>query len=249
HPYLLIAFHSTAEGTDLRQGESMAWNFKQIADDHGMIIAAPEARVQPIPDWDQHVPGQKYWETRFATDPIRGCDVNRNPDLLLARAIIQEAKKVYNVDPKRIYLVGFSNGGFFSLHAAVALRDQVAAFIEMSSGLVNCENTNNCVWGSEGSTCAQLKSEQGYCACNGSEKPIKIPTTGRMPPAYITHGNADWTVSVVYSCDLATRLQALGHSATVNIRSVEYRDHDIPDPASSSFYADIWNFLQQHSLQ
>ncbi|MBI2522655.1 MAG: prolyl oligopeptidase family serine peptidase [Bdellovibrio sp.] len=247
-PYLLVAFHWTAEGTDLRQGESMAWNFRQMADDHGMIIAAPEARVQPIPDWDQHVPGQKYWETRFAADPTRGCDVNRNPDLLLARAIIQEAKRVYNIDPKRIYLVGFSNGGFFSLHAAVALRDQVAAFAEMSSGLVTCENTNNCVWGGDGSTCAQLKSEAGYCSCSGTEKPTKIPTTGRMPPAYITHGNADWTVSVVFSCELAARLQSLNHSATVNIRNVEYRDHDIPDPASSSFYATLWTFFQQHPL-
>jgi predicted esterase len=224
----------------------MAAAFEPMADAHGIILAGPEARGQPAGDWDQHSGGEKYWETRPDADPSRGCDPNRNPDLLLVRAIIQEAKRAYNVDPKRIYLAGFSNGGFFSVATAVALRDQIAAFVEMSAGLVTCDNTNSCSFQGSSTDCADLRREAGYCACTQSEKPITLPTAGRMPPAYITHGNQDYTVSVCYSCELAARMETLGHTAVVTIRGGE--DHVVPDLSAPALYGPVWTFFEGHPL-
>jgi predicted esterase len=202
--------------------------------------------VQPAGDWDQHVPGQKYWETRPDADPARGRDPDRNPDLVLVRAIIAEATRAYGVDPRRIYVAGFSNGGFFATHVAVTLRDQVAAFLELSSGLVRCENTNTCGFAGEGTTCEDLRAEADYCACTDEEKPVALPPSGRMPPGYLSHGNQDWTVSVAYTCDLAARMEELGHSVQVVIRPGA--DHEIPDFSDPAVADPVWAFFEANAL-
>jgi predicted esterase len=189
---------------------------------------------------------EKHRETRPTDDPARGCDPTCNPDLLLLRAIIQEAKAAYGVDPKRVYLAGFSNGGFFSLAAAVALRDQVASFLEMSAGLVRCENTNSCTFAGSGNDCPALQKEPDYCACALEEKPIRLPTSGRMPPGIIIHGNQDYTVSVYFSCELAARLTALGHTVSVTIRPGV--GHVEPDLANAAVHGPVGSFFQAHPL-
>ncbi len=249
NPPLLIALHGTGSGTDVGQGMDMGQRFEAMADAHGVAIAGPESRVQPQGDWDQHDGGEKYWETMPRDDPSRGCDPNRNPDLILLRAIIQEAKKTWNVDPKRIFLIGFSNGAFFSLRAAVAMRDQIASFTEMSGGLVTCDNTNSCSFGGTSTTCAGLASEADYCKCpvgGASEKPITLPTSGRMPAGNLTHGNQDFTVTVAYTCALAARMTALGHTVQVSIRAGA--DHAIPDFVAPSAYEPLWTFFDTHRL-
>ena len=246
HPPLLIALHGTGSGDETDLGANMGWNFEALANAHGVVIAAPEARVQPSADWDQHEGGEKYWETRSNADPDRGSDPDRNPDLLLLRAIILETTRVFDVDPKRLYLVGFSNGGFFSLHSAVVLRDQVAAFVELSSGLVGCDNTNSCSFMGNATSCAGLKAEPNYCSCSGLEKPIPLPTAGRMPPGLLSHGNKDSTVSVAYTCALADRMAALGHTAQVVIRAGA--DHEMPDYGIAAQHEALWTFLAAHPL-
>jgi len=245
-PSLLIALHGTGSGTEVGMGREMAGRFEVMADAHGMVLAGPDATVQPNADWDQHSGGQQYWETRPTSDPGRGSDPDRNPDLLLIRAILQEAKRAYGVDPRRIYVAGFSNGGFFSLTVAVALENRIAAGMEMSAGLVRCDNTNQCVWAGGSTTCAGLRAESDYCSCSGTEKPIAIPTSGRMPPMILTHGNQDWTVSVCYTCELADRMAALGHEAQVTIRNQV--DHEIPDFGDPAVYGPVWSFFDGHPL-
>ena len=245
-PPLLIALHGTGAGDDVGLGQSMAGIFVPLADAYGVVIAAPEARVQPEADWDQHVAGQKFWETRSDSDPDRGSDPDRNPDLLLLRAIIAEAGQAFDVDPQRVYLVGFSNGGFFSLHSAVALNEQVAAFAELSAGLVRCDNTNSCAFMGSSTSCAGLQTEPDYCTCSGLEKPIPLPDAERMPPGLLNHGNQDSTVSVAYTCALGDRMAELGHDAQVVIR--DGVDHEMPDYGLAAEYDALWAFLAGHPL-
>jgi poly(3-hydroxybutyrate) depolymerase len=245
-PPLLIALHGTGGGDELGQGYDMGSRFEAMADAHGFVIAAPESRVQPAGDWDQHGPGQKYWETMPEDDPARGSDPDRNPDLLLIRAIIAEATRAYGVDPHRIFVAGFSNGGFFSTHVAVTLRDRIAAFLELSSGLVKCGNTNECTFAGDATTCEELRAAPDYCACDGAEKPVPLPITGRMPPGFLSHGNQDWTVSVAYTCDLAARMQELGHTVQVQIRPGA--DHEIPDFTDPAVGGPVWEFFAAHPL-
>ena len=55
-------------------------------------------------------------------------------------------------------------------------------------------NKNGCAFRGAGTSCAALQTEPGYCACSGLEKPVPLPTSGFMPPGYLTHSNDDDTV-------------------------------------------------------
>jgi predicted esterase len=189
-----------------------------------------------VGDWDNHVPRDIYWETYPSTDPAR------NPDLLLVQAIIQEAVRAYGVDARRVYTLGHSNGGFFSLLAATALPDRIAAFAANSAGLVRCATTGGCSFKGSGTTCAALANQAGWCACTGAEKPGPLVTSGRQPPGYLTHSADDTAVSVYYSCALASRLSALGYRHEITI--AQGNGHSMP----YNLALDAWGFLSQHAL-
>jgi poly(3-hydroxybutyrate) depolymerase len=245
-PPLLIVLHGTYGNGAEMVGPDRPRGFENLADAHGLVVAAPSARELVAGDWDQHGDGETgrtYWETWPRDDPSRGADPGRNPDLLLVRAIIAEAERAYGVDSRRVYVIGHSNGGFFSLHVAVVLRDRIAAFAENSSGMVRCDDTSSCTFSGTGTTCAALAAEAGFCACSGREKPICLPASGRMPPGYLRHSNDDDTVSVAYTCDLAARMQALGHDVSVVIGDFA-GGHSIPDTLAD----DAWAFFATRTL-
>lgn len=232
---LLIVFHGTDNsGWDALQSSGAM----TLADAQKLVVVAPQARTMKAGDWDNHVAGQKFFETYPATSPTS------NNDLLLVQAIILEAQRAHGCDPRRVYTLGFSNGAFFSAFAALTLPDCIAAFGEASGGLVRCATTGSCSFYSQSgaTSCATLAGEAGYCSCGGTEKPAPLPTTGRKPPGYLSHAVDDVTVSVYYSCDLAARMQALGYTTSVKLRSGG--GHAWP----ASFALDAWPFLSQHAL-
>ena len=242
-PPLLVVLHGTYGRGPEMVGPDRPRGFEDLADRAGIVLAAPTARELTAGDWDQHTDGEAnrtYWETQPTGDPARGLDPTRNPDLVLVRAILAEAQRVHHTDPRRTYVIGFSNGGFFALHVAVVLRDQIAGFGEIASGLVRCENTNSCAFRGNGTSCDALRAEPGYCSCNGAEKPAPLPVSGGMPPGYLTHSNDDDTVSVYYSCELDARMTALGHPHRVRIND-RAGGHAIPEGVAQ----DAWAYLSQ----
>jgi polyhydroxybutyrate depolymerase len=56
-------------------------------------------------------------------------------DVALMRAILDEVKKHVNVDTKRVYAVGFSNGAFLADRLACEASDMIAAVVEASGGI------------------------------------------------------------------------------------------------------------------
>lgn len=233
NPPLLIALHGSG-GT----GNGAIWDSSAItlANNEGVVIAGPQARQMTKGDWDNHGAGEVYWETHPNTDP------NSNPDLLLIRAVIEAASQAYNIDLKRVYVIGFSNGGFFSIAVAMTLNNSVAAFAENASGLVRCSNTYSCSFKGSGTSCQSLAGQSGYCSCSGTEKPSTIVTAGRKPPGLLYHAANDGTVSVYYTCALAERMQQLGYTVSVKIRSSG--GHSWP----SNFATTAWAFLSQYTL-
>ena len=235
-PALLITLHGTHGDAKQFIQQSYA---KGLADSKKVLIASPQARKMTKGDWDSHYPNDIYWETYPAVNP------NTNPDLLLIRAIILEAQKARNVDPRRVYVLGHSNGGFFSILVAMTLPDKIAAFVANSSGLVRCATMPDCSFStSSGNTCAKLSARSGYknCAakCTGAEKPGPVATTGRKPPGYLAHSNDDSTISVYYTCTLAARMAALGYSSKVTIYSGN--GHSIP----YNLAVDAWPWVSQY---
>ncbi len=181
----------------------------ELADAEGMYVVSIAPLKQPLGDWDQHDPGEVYFQTypnmTFAT----------NNDLKAVAAAIAEAKRVYNIDPKRVYTGGYSNGAFFAQFAAMLLADRIAGFASAGGGLVRCPTTYDCIFNGQGASspsCGVMSGMTGWCSCTGAEKPQTIPTNPAYKPAgYIGHAIDDDVVSVYYACQLSERMTTLGY--------------------------------------
>jgi poly(3-hydroxybutyrate) depolymerase len=228
---LLISFHGSDQSAYDAVHDSAA---DKLVEAENVIVAAPQARRMPNEDWDGHGPNQVWFETYPNVDP------KKNPDIILVRAIMAEAKRAYNVDLSRVYVIGFSNGAFFSLLVGMTLNYQVAAFATASGGLVLCDSTPSCKFRGSGTSCSALASQGGYCNCKGVEKPGPITTSGRLPPAYMTHAANDDIVTPYYTCTLADRLKSAGYQTKVEIRASG--GHDWGTNYASNAYAWLKQF-------
>ena len=181
---------------------------------HGVVVAAPTARIMNASDWDHpEQSGETWWET----SPAR--DAAHNPDLLLVRATLAAARRDYNVDPARVYLMGHSNGAFFGLVVATALRDRFAGVALNSGGLVRCPTTGACRFrAGRVDDCARYPAMPGWCACDGDPLPVGVSGGDPRVPFVLSHGTNDPDVSVQYTCALAAELQGAGHAVTLHLR-------------------------------
>jgi len=78
----------------------------------------------------------------FADDASYCPGQNPRDDIQFFRDIIEQLNQKFNIDAKRRYLVGFSNGGAMALRCAVEMSDVFAAIVE-SAGSTSTEATYN----------------------------------------------------------------------------------------------------------
>jgi polyhydroxybutyrate depolymerase len=97
----------------------------RVAAARGIVLAAPEGTF----DSD----GRRFWN---ATDACCDLDGSGIDDVGYLADLIEEIRAVANVDPKRIYLVGHSNGGFMSFRMACERADVVAAIASLAGASV-----------------------------------------------------------------------------------------------------------------
>ena len=115
---LLVGLHGYGESGAFLDG----WlAFSKIVDKRGFLYATPDGLVDNL--------GLRYWN---ATDAC--CDVFKKggDDVAYLRALLDDMAAKFNVDPKRVYLVGHSNGGFFAHRLACDLADRVAGVISIA---------------------------------------------------------------------------------------------------------------------
>ncbi len=94
--------------------------FAPIADEFGFIYLHPDGL--------EDVLGNQYWN---ATDAC--CDFfGDTDDSGYLRALIEEIRLQLNVDDRRVYIVGHSNGGFMSYRMACDHSDIVAAIVSLA---------------------------------------------------------------------------------------------------------------------
>jgi poly(3-hydroxybutyrate) depolymerase len=233
-PPLVLALHGT--NTEPQDMLDEAGAFAE-AEAQGFVIVAPRARNDRGHDWDHPDNEGLWWSTFPDVDP------DRNEDLLLVRAALSAATRDLRTDPSRAYVVGHSNGAFFALLVASVLHDRVAAWVSSSGGLCACADRTRCMFQGRGATCAALAASAGWCRCAGPALAAPIPTTGRRPPALLTHGTGDEMVSAYYTCALAERLRAAGHSVRVDLR--DGAPHVMPE----DFMRYAWRFLATQRLR
>jgi len=232
---LVLGFHGTNSDGATMLSESGA---AAVSDAQGVVFIAPTSRWFGGEGADFDHPGGNgtYWETANNPDP------NTNEDLLLTRAIIQEARRAYGIDPTRVYAYGHSNGGFMAYMVSQVLRDRVVGFGANAAGLSRCNPQQACRFQGRGTTCAALATQAGWCSCAGPELPVPVGATGRRTPGVLFHGTADPLVSVYHTCTLDALMRARGNPVQTNL-------FDGGGHASFSTLATrVWSYLSAYRL-
>jgi polyhydroxybutyrate depolymerase len=94
------------------------------AEKQGFIYAIPEGTVDEL--------GMKFWNASDAC-----CNFNQSPvdDSAFLAGLVDELSKTYSIDPKRVFFIGHSNGGFMSYRMACDHADKVAAIVSLAGAM------------------------------------------------------------------------------------------------------------------
>ena len=104
---LVVSIHGFAEWP-AHQAQMTRWN--DLAEKTGFIVVYPSGTSFP-----------KRWRTQVesGSDPM--------PDVIFISDLIDKLEGDYNIDPRRIYANGLSNGGGMSVLLSCVLSDRIAA--------------------------------------------------------------------------------------------------------------------------
>jgi polyhydroxybutyrate depolymerase len=120
---LLVMFHGYGASGSL---EEAYMQLTQTSDAHGFLYAYSDGTVDQPPDG---APGNRFWNATNACCNFYDSGVN---DVQYFDAIVADVQSKYNVDPKRIFVVGHSNGGFMSHRLACDRTSTVAAIFSLA---------------------------------------------------------------------------------------------------------------------
>jgi polyhydroxybutyrate depolymerase len=128
---LLIGLHGyTSSGSELDAYLGLA----DAAEADGILTAYPDGTTDRG--------GQAFWNATDACCDFQGSGVD---DSAYLATVIAEIQAEANVDPRRIYLVGHSNGGFMSYRMACDHAEVVAAIMSLAgatfAGADDCRPT------------------------------------------------------------------------------------------------------------
>ncbi len=94
-----------------------------LVDDYRFLFVAPDGTREPSGRRN------RFWNATEACCNFFDVEVD---DSSYIRSIIEEMQKVYNVDDRRIYLIGHSNGGFMSYRMAYEHSDKISAIVSLA---------------------------------------------------------------------------------------------------------------------
>jgi polyhydroxybutyrate depolymerase len=116
-PLIVLLHGYTSSGASVE-----AWmQFTPRADEYGFLFLAPDGTRDCF--------GQRFWN---ATDGCCNLCDRDTDDSGYLRDVVDEMKAQYNVDARRVYFVGHSNGGFMSYRMACDHADTVAAIASLA---------------------------------------------------------------------------------------------------------------------
>jgi polyhydroxybutyrate depolymerase len=107
-----------------------------------MGIEAQENALQffyAAPDGTTNPAGLEFWNATDACCNFYGSTVD---DVAYLTAVIQDMQARYPIDPKRIFIVGHSNGGFMAHRMACDRASMIAAILSLAGA--QWENPANC---------------------------------------------------------------------------------------------------------
>jgi polyhydroxybutyrate depolymerase len=99
-PLLLVLHGYGATG----QIQANYFGFVRLAQDEGFLLLAPDGTPE-------RGSGSRFWNATDACCDFGGAGID---DVAYLTGLVREVEAEYNVDPRRIYVIGHSNGGFMA---------------------------------------------------------------------------------------------------------------------------------------
>ncbi len=119
-PLVLVLHGYSASG----QGQAAYFGLLADADEHGYLLAYPDGTVDSS--------GNRFWNATDACCNFYGRSVD---DVAYLGAVIDDVAARYNVDARRVFVVGHSNGGFMAHRLACDLSGRLAAAVSLAGAV------------------------------------------------------------------------------------------------------------------
>lgn len=122
---MVLNFHGY---TSSANSQMFYGNFRAIADRENFLVVHPQGTVGDD--------GETYWNAQWNPNGI--------DDIGFTAALIDSISAKFNVNQKRIYSTGMSNGGFMSYTLACELSDRIAAIASVTGTMTVDQLNNSC---------------------------------------------------------------------------------------------------------
>ncbi|HEY2743064.1 MAG TPA: alpha/beta fold hydrolase [Polyangia bacterium] len=107
------------------------FGFAQLADDKQVFVAHPDGTLDET--------GARFWNATDACCDTYGTGVD---DVAYVNAVIDDMEANFNIDKKRVFITGHSNGGFMSHRMACDAAGRVAAIMALAGD--NWQDPSKC---------------------------------------------------------------------------------------------------------
>lgn len=208
---LLLSLHGMDQDPNYQQSNT---HWEAVADTAGFVVVYPRGGT-----------GMSTW------------DISGDKDTKWVVQIIEQMVKEYDIDPKRVYLSGFSMGGMFTYHAMSKIADKIAAFAPTSG--TNVMGASKAmrpvpIIHPHGTSDDVLQYSQVEGFIKNYRDQFHCPSQAEVQNNYPNSENKA-TMYTWGPCDEGVYIKHL---------KLEGRGHS-PSKADVS---DIWNFVKQYSL-
>jgi len=95
--------------------------FGDLADEFGFLYVYPDGTENGV--------GARFWNATDACCDVFGSGVD---DASYLRAVLDEIRATLSIDPRRVYVIGHSNGGFMAYRMACDHADLIAASVSLA---------------------------------------------------------------------------------------------------------------------
>ncbi|MER2563193.1 MAG: alpha/beta fold hydrolase [Myxococcaceae bacterium] len=203
-----------------------------------------------LPDGTTDASGRRFWNASDACCNFLSVPVD---DVAYLNAIIDDVQAKQRVDPKRIFIVGHSNGGFMAHRMACDASNRIAAIVSFAG--VGAKDATRCQPSSPVSV-AQLHgtADETVAFTGGDFQGAAFPSAAETQRDWATRNGCGATMTESGRLDLVTNLAGDEtkverysgcQRGDVELWTIENGTH-IPSFSTAAFSGAVWRFLSTH---
>jgi polyhydroxybutyrate depolymerase len=217
--------------------------FQPLAEARGFLYVHPDGTTDSA--------GQKFWNATDACCNLFSASVDDSAYLI---GLIEHVQSVYKVDPKRIYVVGHSNGAFMSYRMACDHADRIAAIVSLAGAtfadVTKCKPSAPVsvlqIHGTADDTISYVGSEILGHAYPGAERSVASWATydGCTSGPSVSDTKLDLEANIAGAETTDSTYTGCAQGSTVELWTIEGGAH-VP-AISSTFSSQVVDFLLAH---